>query len=170
MSLDNYFKLQAHSCDEADLLGAVLPKLITASLSVKSQTLSAEQTISEIADFAAEQGWLMLRDGIELCLSAPERRDFIEGEWCRGDRSLKIKLIGHDQYLVTEFAPSEATQVTQAYSEQQIYLRNELKEQTDCNTACYRFWWQQEQSSEHRGRWVPLVQQFIGFDHTKEAR
>ena len=115
MSLDSYHQLQAHSRDNDQLLGAVLPPLVPACLSVKSQTCSAEQAVSEIAGFAAEQGWLMLRDGIKLCPSAPERRDFIEGEWCRGEQSLKVKLIGPDRYLITEFTPGEATDKTQAF-------------------------------------------------------
>jgi hypothetical protein len=165
MSLKHYAQLQKNSTIQSELLGCVLPKLVAAKANLVSNTLDSATTIETIAAFDAQQGWVMYRDCLKIAPMAPTRSDFIEGEWNRDKLSLKVKLIAHDQYLVTKISTQETSDDEQAYSTQTVFLQKALLDQLPRkeNAANYRLWWQKKNHGEHQGRWVPLAQQFMGF-------
>lgn len=163
MSLTDYQALQQKTKDEAEIFGCVLPPMVGASLDCQSTTHTAAQVHTLINDFNAQQGWVMTRDQVLIDASADVlfERDIIEGEWCSGDNSIKVKLLNGDTYQVTTMCLANEQSEQQAYSEQTLFLRNQLKsEQQD--TVLYRLWWQLG-SGEYQDRWQPVAQQFIGF-------
>lgn len=166
MSLQGYQQLQAQSQDDAALLGNFLPKFTSAGIDFQSEQLSISQTLAKIAEFSAQQGWIMYRDELLICTEAPSRTDIIEAEWINANNTLKVKLIGTDLYQVTHITSKE--QGDKLFSVQPVILRSNLK--GEHNTALYRCWWQQASSGEHKGRWLPLTQQFIGFSNDKEQQ
>lgn len=177
MSLLDYEKLQAESEEHPALLGCKLPQLNAGKLEIDTNTQSTTDIVKLISNFEAKQGWVMYRDSLEIATGiADGRTDFIEGEWSKGEHSLKVKLLANDRYMSIEFSPcqigKQADNQDEAYSDQIVFVTNQLKGKLSegTNAACYRLWWKQENDGEHQGRWVPLAQQFMGFCYTKENK
>ena len=121
--------------------------------------------LAAIKDFSAQQGWIMYRDSVQITIEAPTRTDIIEGEWANNGNTLKVKLLGADCYQVIHLLQNSNNKTT-AFTDQKVVLRNNLK--GEYNTIVYRLWWQLAEHDEYEGRWLPLTQQFIGFNQDKE--
>jgi hypothetical protein len=161
MSLANYQRLQQSSRASTAQLGCTLPVMNGGTLTCQSSVQNAAATREMIASFKAKQGWFMMRDQLIIDATPPTGDDFIEGEWCNGQNSLKVKLLYADQYQLTKMTQTTATTPSQAYTEQTVYLRNDLIN-AQHNVALYRLWWDLQQG-DNQGRWLPLAQQFAGF-------
>lgn len=169
MSLSIY-----HKFIQDNDVGIDLPKLTAATIESSPPSLvSAQKVISKINEFSPQQGWISYRDKVEVSSKPPENEYFIEAQYCNGDNSLHIKLISNNQYQVISFFVSppitnNINSAIQAYTKQALMLRSNLTELTPAKTVNYRLWWQLEQRENNNnfGRWLPLVQQFIGFNNT----
>jgi hypothetical protein len=162
MLSEHYQQLQKRSYQNPQLLGAVLPAMVSGQLNITSQQCTAGEICENIKQLDAIYGWVMYRDSVALTADVPVRTDFIEGEWCSKLKTLKVKHLHGDSYLCVFMERSSQPDQQRCYTEQTIYLRGDL--QTPQHTmALYRLWFEQPQSGDHCGRWVPLVQQFIGF-------
>ncbi|MFT6907837.1 MAG: hypothetical protein ACJAS1_004524 [Oleiphilaceae bacterium] len=151
--------------DGKPLLSVELPLLNFAGLLVKTTRLNPQEVISKLSDFKASQGWTLYRDRLDVNPAAPSEVYFTEGEWCKGNGSIHLKLISDDIYLLTEYQlDSDKKDSMECYQDQQVFVRKYNKEQV-LEKACYRLWWQ----CDAQGKWQPLVQQFLGFNSTKEA-
>jgi hypothetical protein len=174
--LSPYQHLQARSLTQPSLLGVKLPELFAGKLNSSTKTLNASEAIKEIIAFGAQEGWIMYRDQLSISPLAPINEFFIEGEWTNGQNSIKVKLIDGKQYILTCFQISEVAANQQgdtryAFSDQALCIRNTLKgsDQANSETAQYRLWWQLENQGEHKGRWTPFAQQFMGFNKNRES-
>ncbi|MEG3755228.1 hypothetical protein [Psychromonas arctica] len=163
MSLHDYQQLQKQSQDDGALLGINLPTLIGAGVNIHSEPLTTEKMLQKVTVFTPLQGWVMYRDEVIMGAELPTRHDIIEAEWANGNSTLKVKLVGSNLFQVTQIT-KQATG-DKLFSEQQVILRNNLK--GEYNTALYHCWWQQASRDEHKGRWLPLTQQFVGFLNNK---
>ncbi len=149
-----------------DSLGVDLPKLASAKLAIESKKLTMDEVKKIISEFSPQQGWIQYRDEVKISAAVPERTDLIEAQYCDDNKNtLQIKLLQHNEYLVTTLTQTNDTSHEQIYSEQAIELRNNLKSNENSNeNALYRLWWQQANAGPEEGRWQPFVQQFVGFD------
>ncbi|PVZ80645.1 hypothetical protein C9426_32705 [Serratia sp. S1B] len=157
MSIEAYQRLYQGS-KESD----VVPQLTSAAISITGTTATLEQVVQRIGEFQAYEGWYSSRDQVVINASLLNPVSLLEGEWYRDGQSLQVKLIADDCYRVIQISPISEGDTLQVYSAQKIYLRDTLK-QEGVTQACYRLWWQREQQGEQEGRWLPLVQQFVGF-------
>lgn len=172
MSLNNYNKLQKEG---ADKIGIKLPSLKAASISRESNILNLENTLARINDFKADAGWLMQSDSVKIqsdSTGISQDSPLIEAQFNKGNNSLHIKLVTNGQYNVVELISDaiadsdsidDSQQKISAYSEQKIYMRNDLAKESSNNVANYRQWWQQENSGIKEGCWQVIAQQFMGF-------
>ena len=166
MSLQSYQQLQSESQENAALLGNRLPNMTLADITIDAKQLTTTETLAAIKAFDAQQGWIMYRDSVQITTEAPTRTDVIQGEWVNNGNTRKVKLLGTNCYQVIYFLQDNNDKTT-AFTDQQVVLRNNLKGQY--NTITYRLWWQlAEQGEQQEGRWLPLTQQFIGFNQDKE--
>lgn len=173
MHNDHYQSLHTLSQQNPQSLGVSLPAMTRSALTLTSLTCTAAQVCQQVEQLQATQGWLMYRDSLVLTAAAPERSDFIEGEWCNEHKTIKVKHLRADTYLCVSMAETQPSAVAQQFSEQVIYLRNDLQGEQH-NAAIYRQWYEQALTGDSEGRWLPLAQQFIGFTYhqkmvTKEA-
>ena len=169
MHNEHYLQLQEQSCQNPRKLGVSLPAMTTAQLKLISNRCSAAQICEQVEQLQATEGWLMYRDTLELTSQAPVRYDFVEGEWCNQHTSLKVKHLNGDTYLCVTMSLSEEKTVAQQYKEQVIYLRKDLKADQQ-NAVIYRQWFEQGTSGDSEGRWLPLMQQFVGFTQAKTTQ
>ena len=172
MSLNNYKKLKKEG---ADKIGIKLPSLKAASINRESNILNLENTLTRINDFKADAGWLMQSDSVKIqsdSTGVSQDSPLIEAQFNKGNSSLHIKLVSNGQYSVVELTSepivnsdsiADSQQKNSAYSEQEIYVRNDLATQSGNNVANYRQWWQQENNGINEGRWQVIAQQFMGF-------
>ena len=135
MSLNNYNKLQKEG---ADKIGIKLPSLKAASISRESNILNLENTLARINDFKADAGWLMQSDSVKIqsdSTGISQDSPLIEAQFNKGNNSLHIKLVTNGQYNVVELISDaiadsdsidDSQQKISAYSEQKIYMRNDL--------------------------------------------
>ena len=163
MSLTHYQQLQQQSQKHPALVGNRLPVVTAATINISTQKLTLTEVSSHIRDFNASAGWVMFRDRLEINNFNPEQEAILEGEWCRDGQSLSVKLFHDDCYILTHLTVIEKSTDLMACTEQNIYIRPELKSQATANACRYRFWWQLAEKGEQKGRWLPLTQQFIGF-------
>jgi hypothetical protein len=154
MSLVNYQHLQSAN------LGCALPTMVAATVDCQSSVHTGAQTRALIDAFTPQQGWFMLRDRLVIDAISPPTDDFIEGEWCHGQNSLKVRQLYGDQFQLTRMTLSNKSTTEQAYNEQVVCLRNDLKQ----TVAIYRLWWILQQDPLMAGRWAPRAQQFMGFN------
>jgi len=168
MSLENYQKLHYESLQNEAMVGNRLPDLEAGLLEINTQELNLSQVVAHIAEFKANASWVMFSDRVEINNFNPDQGYIVEGEWSKGEQTLNLKLLQNDSYILTHFISKKTEQSEMVCTEQTIYLRPELKEQTDANACRYRFWWQQVQGGGQKGRWQPLAQQFIGFTATED--
>ncbi|PKI12732.1 hypothetical protein [Colwellia sp. 12G3] len=148
---------------KADISELELPKVYSANLTVKTEVVSVRQLVIVIETFSATQGWVQYSDELVISAQAPSKPNILEAQYCNAKNdSLHVKLQQGDSYLLTSFLVEETKAEKQFYTEQQLIIRNNLKEQA--TTASYRLWWQLESEGVNEGRWLPLAQQFLGFD------
>jgi hypothetical protein len=170
---DHYQLLHKQSQQDPQWLGVRLPAMTQAELEISSLQCSAAEICEHIQQLQATQGWVMYRDSIALTSSAPERNDFIEGEWCNEHTSIKVKYLHSDTYLCVSMSLSNQGAQPQQYTEQVIFLRKDLSSAQDNtakhNAVIYRQWFEQAQTGDAKGRWLPLMQQFMGFTHSQSA-
>ena len=152
MSVALYQQLQVSA--ETDLQQP-LAFLTPATLQVNSQQLDSEGVKNAVNAFNATSAWVMYRDEVAQD-KALERCDVIEGEWVNGSDTLKVKLLGHEQYLVVTMTLLEQDSDNQVMKTQQIKTR--------FGNAKYALWYQLE-----AGRWQALTQQFLGFVSKENA-
>jgi hypothetical protein len=172
MSLSNYKKLQREGPNK---IGIKLPSLKFANFNRQAEILNLENTLARINGFAADAGWLMQSD---LVMIQPDSTGIshdsplIEAQFNKGNSSLHIKLVNNGQYSVVALTSDSiddsdsidnSQQKNSAYSEQELYVRNDLATQSGDNVANYRQWWQQDISGNNEGRWQVIAQQFMGF-------
>ncbi|MBL0689568.1 MAG: hypothetical protein JJW02_09100 [Pseudoalteromonas sp.] len=176
MSLTAYNTLTSNN-KKNNNLAVTLATLTAGKLDINSENITVDKIAEKIANFNPQQGWMQYRDEVKISTTPPERLDIIDGQYCDNEKnSPHIKLLQGNYYLVTSFVyidtnanyDTQDKEPKQLYSEQAIELRNNLKSSdTAQDNALYRLWYQQgdgTDNSEHEGRWLPLVQQFIGFD------
>lgn len=162
MSTNAYHQLQQNSINNP-AIAVNLPEITAGKLSIKSHQMNFSQVASTIANLLPTDGWVMYRDQVTITTNAPEREDLLEGEWCNQHTSIKVKLLGNNQYLVTQFTLEKHLDASQCYKEQRHYLRANLLEQTVHNAVNYRQWYQQSTDKVNQGKWQPYAQQFMGF-------
>lgn len=166
MSLDNYSVLQK---EPAEKIGIKLPLLKASNFDREAEVVNLENTLALIKNFQADSGWVMKSDEVNIQSDGTGISDdspIIEAQFNKGNTSLHIKLVNNGQYNVaklTSESSDENQKHSSAYSEQELYVRNNLAEQSGNNVARYRLWWQQESSGINEGRWKIIAQQFMGF-------
>lgn len=172
MSLENYNKLQHKN---AEAIGIKLPVLTAAHLKRQTDTLNLANTLARINNFAADAGWLMQSDKVMIqsdSTGISHDSPLIEAQFNKGNSSLHIKLVNNGQYNVVKLTSDSiddsdsidnSQQQNCAYSEQELYVRNDLAKESGDNVANYRQWWQQETGEINEGRWQVIAQQFMGF-------
>lgn len=142
------------------LQASIVPEIKLAKLDVKpqAQLLSLERVKEVFDQFDPDCGWVLYRDALSSSMVDFSRTDIIEGEWCKQNASLRMRLVSPNQYQVTESHLVEGN--TEGY--QDIKIR--LQPVSGRTHAQYRIWWRCERSGPRQGRWEPYYQQFIGFD------
>ena len=166
MSLENYTDLQQKNAQD---IGIKLPVLTAAHLKRQANILNVENTLARINDFSADTGWLMQSDKVTIqntSSGVDSDSPLIEAQFNKGNSSLHIKLVNNGQYSVVELTTDSVEsgqQQNSAYSEQALFLRNDLANKSGNALASYRLWWQQESSGNNNGRWQVVAQQFMGF-------
>ncbi len=165
MSLNAYQSLK----DNSDLddttqqaIGVTLPTLTAATLNLSGQIVNAQTLQTSIDSFAPDNGWIMYRDELVVSNATPQRPDFVEAEYNRGEDSLQIKFIGHDRYQLSHYVVSAADEhnPTQCYRDIYPHLRSTLRPH---GKAHYRLWFEQQTQGTTAGAWQPIGQQFLGF-------
>jgi len=166
-TLTHYLTLaNATGCHDNNTLGCCLPELKSAGLRVRTIEIQSNALLAQLQQFAPESGWYMTRSQIQLGIPSDARLELIEGEWARGDSTLIIRLIDGERYQVTQTESTPAQESEFCYGEQSLFLRKGLISNQQ-NVARYRFWWRQG-TGEQEGRWLPVMQQFIGFGSARE--
>ena len=141
-------------------LGCALPELNGATLICRSQTCTAEQLQAALASWHNAQGWYQTHNC--TALGMPESLvTLIEGEWFDGKRSLALRLLGPDQYLLTEMGDESCEFDDFFYQDQPVWLRGNLST-ASVNCAIYRQWFERKAYA-----YQPVVSQFIGFNFYK---
>lgn len=162
-ALSDYQNLQCGNTTTEEL-GVALPQIYSAELNVKSEKMTAQAVIEVLQDFQAEHGWTLYRDRLSVSPLPPEDVYFIEGEWCKGNQTIKVQLLEGDEYLMTTFNKEAANDnATQCYHDQAVFLRKHSEDQP-LQQATYRLWWK----CDSQGLWQALAQQFIGITATEE--
>ncbi len=163
--LSAYQALAENQQNGQPVTGVTLPAMQMGSVNIDTTYLSADEVIQEIQTFAADSGWTLYRDKLDMSATAPSDTFFIEGEWSKGENAVHIKLIEGDRYLCTRFRfGPEHTDSVQSFRDQTVFVRK-LGETQALKTARYRLWWQLDENS----KWRPLAQQFCGFDQDKKG-
>jgi hypothetical protein len=143
-----------------------LPQVNGANISLQTQLVAAEQLETAITTFSPSQGWVQYSDELVISSKPPVKNNILEAQFCNdNENSLHIKLQQGSQYLVTTLTKETESTVNQYYTEQTLVIRQNLKEHA--TYANYRLWFQLETQGHNEGRWLPIAQQFIGFDTTK---
>lgn len=155
MSIDLYneIKQQNHL--------TMLPELKQSDLYVLS-VKTDKSAITEKMSSEWGGGWVMYTDSIELVNSVDMNRDFLEAEFYNGDRTVRIRHLYGNEYLLAEYSQTSLGDGARkyescAYYDQELMLRRNLRGKA--KTAVYRLW----QCRSDDGQWRPLVQQFMGF-------
>jgi hypothetical protein len=167
--LKDYIALQQQSSLDPQTLGVSLPKMTKGMLQTNSIQCTATQACEQITNLGPTQGWVMYRDKLLLTSSTPKRTDFIEGEWCNANQTIKVKHLQGNSYLVVTMSIGDEESTDKVYTQQVVYLRNDLQT-PDTNAIAYRYWYQQAKEGDNAGRWRPLVQQFVGFTHANSSQ
>ncbi|WP_162300261.1 hypothetical protein [Salinivibrio sp. HTSP] len=168
MSLSPYHTLQHQSDVDNTKLGVSLPPLHAGVLQLTQSMLSFDDVCSQIHTFAPQQGWVMYRDSVASSVRIPARDDLIEAEYCHGNDSLQIQLVGPNRYSVcamTHQACDSSHAADMAY--QHVSLIGDVR-LGNHQYVQYRLWYQQQTDQVQQGRWIPLAQQFMGFAPKEE--
>lgn len=144
-----------------DTIGIELPKLHAAQLNISSKLCTTAELSNILSPWLAAEGWYQTRNA--TALGMPEKlNELIEGQWQINKCTLHLRLIGANQYQVTELSQADNTDSQFCYQDQTIWLRSNLCSST-VNAVNYRHWWQLE---NHAYR--PIAAQFMGLTFIKE--
>ncbi|MCR4554579.1 MAG: hypothetical protein K5752_06635 [Succinivibrionaceae bacterium] len=106
--------------------------------------------------------WFMYTDEIRIGRNIkfePERY-LLEAEFIAGGKSVKIRLLHGQTYLVVCYEPESSDGDSDlCYMEQKFESRRDLRKYVE--NLNYRIWYKLDNEN---GNCVPFVQQFIGFD------
>lgn len=169
---EHYEQLQKKTQLQNDYLGAVLPKLNLAQMSITSELLNAQELKAKISENTYSDSWVLYRDSLAVNTQVEDRSDLIEGELTDGENTLKFMLCGPDQYRVLVFTMGD-TQNSQQYVRKSTLVTidkraaSQLKSTKTAN-AEYAIFYTQEEGG-NGGRWRPFAQQFLGFRSAMEA-
>lgn len=152
MSIDTYNKLKENA---QTTIKQPLPTLTAAKLQHEYSTKSVDAVIETVNSMDATFGWAMYRDEIIKDTALTSRNDLIEGEWSNGTKTIKVKLLGENQY---QFVCME---VVDEKTQHQVYKKQTLI--TRYGPATYFIWYQLIDE-----RWQPVAQQFIGFSKEED--
>ncbi|BAC97563.1 hypothetical protein [Vibrio vulnificus YJ016] len=143
-------------------IGIEMPNIVESHLTIETVQCQRQELFRKIIDFAPQQGWVCYRDGVEIRSEAPTRSDVIEAEYLHRGDSLVVRHLNGETYLLSYLREGhqDGTGVM-CYREQKMRLRNDIT--SSANHVVYRVWFQQSQSGLTQGRWLPKVQQFVGF-------
>lgn len=163
MSIQDYQALRLNNIGaDHKSLNCQLPQMTSATLTIdEPQYVTAIELMAEIEGFAPAQGWAMFSDQVLVDNPMPNRSGLIEGEWCKGNCTIKIKLIKADCYQLVRMTQQEGQVEHQAYQEQALLLRSNIA--SSSKAARYRLWWHYISEGANKGRWQVLTQQFVGF-------
>lgn len=156
MSVDTYKILQEQP---PEVLGCALPNAVAAGLAIDSKVVKSSHFVEVWAELTPEAGWLLLSDSL-ITLSANTEfkegftKQLLEAEWVTNDKSVRIKHLGEEQYLVVVMQ-------TETDSSMHVYFEQAYLAEQGQHELVYRHWLECKD-----GQWVPLAQQFIGI---KEA-
>ena len=145
-------------------IGCTLINLQSATLSARSELSDRDELKNRLANWYNASGWYQTTDA--TALGMPEQiSSLIEGEWHDGKATLSVRLLGPNQYQVTELSVLDEQENNEfCYQEQEIWLRDDLRT-SSVNTVKYRHWFQQKDHA-----WQPVASQFIGFSFVKEQQ
>lgn len=143
-------------------LGCALPTLSAASLVIRSELCTADELVQRLAPWYKASGWYQTSSC--TALGMPDKvADLLEGEWHDGTTSLSVRLLGPNQYQVTELERQEDdTSEQYCYQEQTIWLRGDLCSES-LNAILYRQWFEQKDHA-----WQAVASQFVGFTFIEE--
>jgi len=143
-----------------------LPQAKGANITLQTLIVPAEKLAKAIASISPSQGWIQYSDELVISSKPPVKNNIVEAQFCNdNENSLHIKLQQGSQYLVTTLTKETESSINQYYTEQKLVIRQNLKEHA--TYANYRLWFQLETEGSNEGRWLPIAQQFIGFDTIK---
>lgn len=141
-----------------------LPGLTPAVLKeIKTVTVSRGQ----LADYIInnQDTWFMYTDEVKIGsnISYDPQKYLLEAEYVSGEGSVRIKLLHDDIYLVSfyEIDTNPAQGITMCYFDQQLVARRDLQKYV--KKLNYRIWYKLEGEDEEQVKWIPFLQQFIGF-------
>ena len=170
-SINEYSQLKTATL-AGNILGCDLPAMQAASLYQASDVINSANLAACLDNLAVHHGWYQTRD--KVATGRPDQyQDLIEGEWFTGTLTVRIKLVAGDSYQLVRFsdAPFDDSQplTGTAYSEQPVFIRPSLIVNGK-NLGIYRLWWRLGMATDgpFDGRWLPVAQQFVGFDRSKE--
>jgi hypothetical protein len=160
-SITQYNELKTHISE------LELPNVSSAKLTMHANMVSLSELTQAIEKFSATQGWVQYTDELVVSAQVPSKPYIIEAQYCNAkNHSLHIKLQQGDIYQLSTFIVEESNNEKQSesqfFTEQKLIVRNNLKEQAV--SANYRLWWQLENEGVNEGRWLPICQQFLGFN------
>lgn len=170
-SIDEYRQLKTATL-AGNILGCDLPAMQAATLYQTGGVINRANLAACLDNLAIHHGWYQTRDKVATGLP-DQYNDLIEGEWFTGTLTVRLKLLSGDSYQLVRCsdAPFDGGQqlTGTAYSEQPVFIRPLLI--TDgIDLGIYRLWWRLGMATDGPldGRWLPVAQQFVGFDCSKE--
>lgn len=160
-TLRHYQNIKQNDSERNDL-GCALPKLSAASLLVRSERCTADELVERLASWYKTSGWYQTSSC--TALGMPDKvGDLLEGEWYDGNSSLSVRLLGPNQYQVTELEMQEDDASERyCYQEQMIWLRGNLCSES-VNAILYHQWFEQKDHA-----WQAVASQFVGFTFIEE--
>ena len=142
---------------------SIFNELETKDLKINTFTVSREQ----LADYIKnnQDTWFMYTDEVRIGsnISFEPQRFLLEAEYASGKSSVRIKLLHGHTYLVSiyEIDTDKDPDNTMCYFEQEIIARRDLQKYV--KKLKYRIWYKLANNEDEQVRWVPWLQQFIGF-------
>ncbi|WP_125716176.1 hypothetical protein [Pseudoalteromonas rubra] len=163
MSFNHYQTMQKRSIADPELLGTHLPQLHSADCVVSTERLQYSDLHARLSELKGAAGWAQYADKVMTFEAAQGEGEalptaqLIEGEWYTGTRSVRVRLTGPDQYLLTEMTthPDNEAQPTMVYRDLSVFCRTDLP----VYKAVYRLWYRRNEAHQ----WLAHCQQFIGW-------
>lgn len=143
--------------------GSALPEVKSARLVISSETVTTAELSAKLVAWQDSFGWYQLTNQTALGMPADVSR-LLEGEWYQQqtDATLVVRLVQHNQYLLTTMQLKQDDSEAFCYNEQSIWLREGLNT-AQYNAAIYRHWYEL-QDDGYRSK----ASQFVGLKLEKE--
>ena len=170
-SINEYCQLK-NTAHAGNILGCALPAMLVAPLFQAGEVITSANLASWLDNLSVHHGWYQTRDKVATGLP-DQYHDLIEGEWFTGTLTVRLKLLSGDSYQLVRFSdtPFEGGQPlnSTAYCEQPVLIRPQLIA-NGVDLGIYRLWWRLGAAADGPldGRWLPVAQQFVGFERSKE--